>query len=67
MGLGLFFNAWGSLSLIVAGFVASLALVGAVMAKQAASGKIEKELEDLTKNYLNELQRYLIYFREEQL
>ena len=67
MGLGLFFNAWGSLSLIVAGFVASLALVGAVMAQQAASGKIEKELEDLTKNYLNELQRYLIYFREEQL
>ena len=67
MGLGLFFNAWGSLSLIVAGFVASLALVGAVMAQQAASGKIEKELEDLTKNYLNELQRYLIYFCEEQL
>ena len=56
-----------ALSLIVAGFVASLALAGAVMALQATSGKIEKELEDLTKTYLNELQRYLIYFREEQL
>ena len=45
----------------VFGFVASLALTAASMALQAASGKIERELEDLTKNYLDDLQRLFCF------